>query len=269
MSKIILIGLDGLRLDVALAASPTLARLAAVGACTPMEMEPPTLSGPGWATLLTGTRYHDHGIVDNSFVGSRLWNHPDLLSLAFYADQRTTTFAAASWPPLVDPAGPGPVIFPRVEQQRAGKHRVLVRDGETYGYRQADAEIATLAQAALTLGGALGFVYLGGADEAGHLHGCMGPEYRAAIAELDRHVAGIVAAVELRAAAGEDWLIVVTTDHGHLDEGGHGGSSPAERASFTIAWRVGADVTDWPEELAPHELTRAILDRLTPGGSPH
>lgn len=265
MSRIALLGLDGLRLPIALECSPVLARLAALGVCTPMQMEVPTISGPGWASLLTGTRHAQHGIVDNTFVGSRLWHHPDVLSLAFYRDQRTTTFAAAAWPPLVDPTGPGPVIFPRVEQQRAGQHRVVVRDGETYGYRRTDAEIAVLAAAALTEAGPdLSFVYFCGADEAGHLFGSVGPEYRSAIADIDRHLTTLISILERRVTAGEDWLIVVTTDHGHRDEGGHGGDSPAERASFTIAWQVGSDgTTDWPARLAPHELAGALLDRLS------
>ena len=34
-------------------------------------------------------------------------------------DQSTTTFAAAGWPPLVDPIGHGPVIHERREQAKA------------------------------------------------------------------------------------------------------------------------------------------------------
>lgn len=33
----------------------------------------------------------------------------------------------------------------------------------------------------------------------------------------------------------EDWLIMITADHGHTDAGGHGGASAAERQTFLIA----------------------------------
>ncbi len=36
--------------------------------------------------------------------------------------------------------------------------------------------------------------------------------------------------------AGEDWTIVVVTDHGHLDRGGHGGREP----EVTTAWAAAA-----------------------------
>ncbi|WP_245204231.1 hypothetical protein [Kitasatospora sp. RG8] len=46
----------------------------------------------------------------------------------------------------------------------------------------------------------------------------------------------IVAAVRGRATYGqEDWLIMVTADHGHTDAGGHGGSTWSERQTFVIA----------------------------------
>ncbi len=118
-SKILLIGIDGLNLDTALENAPTLLALKEKGFFTPITIEPPTWSGPSWSTLLTGTKHSQHGVIDNSFTGHKLLHHPDLLSQAFYQDQSTTTFAAAGWPPLVDPIGHGPVIHERREQAKA------------------------------------------------------------------------------------------------------------------------------------------------------
>ena len=274
MTKICLVGIDGLRPDLAIdrpdPLAPTLARLAAEGSRTELEMEVPTISGPGWASLLTGTTHAQHGIQDNSFVGSRLWEYPDLLSRAFYKNQATRTFAASSWPPLVDPAGPsGPVIHPRLEQQYAGKHTVIVRDGETYGYQTQDADVTAWASADLAaFGREVYFVYLGEVDLASHVFGAIGPECAAAMRRVDGHLALLVAAVCARAEQGEDWLVVVVTDHGHLDEGGHGGDSAVERRSFTIARRFGPDQSlDWPKQLAPHQLVDTLL-AFVPAGTP-
>jgi hypothetical protein len=50
------------------------------------------------------------------------------------------------------------------------------------------------------------------------------------------HVGRLVAAVRNRPTYDrEDWLILVSTDHGHRDEGGHGGDSPEERTVFFLA----------------------------------
>jgi hypothetical protein len=45
-----------------------------------------------------------------------------------------------------------------------------------------------------------------------------------------------VAAIEARPTfEQEDWLILVSTDHGRREDGGHGGDTPEERTIFYIA----------------------------------
>lgn len=263
-TKILLVGIDGLILRTALDSgqAPTLTALKNAGHFTEMTMNAPTLSGPGWSTLLTGSTHDQHAVTNNYFVGHNLLNRPDLLSRAFYQDQSTTTFAAAGWPPLVDPSGIGPVIHERREQQRANRHRVISRDGETYGYRQIDAEIADAAVYAMEkFGPDVSFIYFCDADEAGHTHGVIGEHYVEAISRVDAHLSRLHAALTERAQKhGERWLLVLTTDHGHIDEGGHGNDSAQERASFVISVGIGRENPDWPNEFPPESLTPLLLD---------
>lgn len=263
-THLLLVGIDGLRLSIAQrpGVAPTIQRLISEGSLHRMEMEVPTWSGPGWSSILTGCRQAEHGVHDNSFVGHRLYQHPDLLSRAFYRDQTTRTFAAAGWPPLVAPDDLGPVIHQRREQQLGGLHHVIARDGETYGYLRADREVADATMAVLADGGGFdaGFVYFCGVDEAGHVYGLIGPEYPEAIGRVDAHLERLVDQVERRAAAGESWLVTVVTDHGHRDEGGHGGDTEAERASFALAWSPSGATPKWPEEIAPEALSGLLLD---------
>lgn len=263
-SKILLVGIDGLVLQTALTSdrAPTLSALKERGYFAQLTMDAPTYSGPGWSTLLTGSTHQEHAVFDNRFMGHNLLRRPDLLSRAFYQDQSTTTFAAAGWPPLVDPTGPGPVIHQRREQQLSFQHRVIMRDGETHGYRQVDAEIADISVYALSKFAAdISFIYFCGADEAGHTYGILGPEYLDAIARIDDHLHRLESAISDRVKKHkEEWLLVLTTDHGHLDEGGHGGESAQERASFLIATGVGRNNPKWPVELAPHDLVPLLLD---------
>lgn len=259
-SKILVIGIDGLNLDSALASSPSIAGLKDSAFFTELTMQAPTWSGPSWSTLLTGSTHDQHGVRDNSFNGHHLLHRPDLLSLAYFQDQSTTTFAAAGWPPLVDPAGLGPVIHERREQQKALLHRVIVRDGETYGYSVIDGEIFAASLYAIEKHGPdVSFVYFCGVDEAGHVFGSMGDEYKGAIARIDTYVENLVKAISTRATADEPWLVVITTDHGHLDAGGHGGDSPKERASFVLAKGFGRSNPSWPEKFGPEELTPLLL----------
>ena len=243
--KLLLIGVDGVRLDIVRKEghAPNINRILDEGASTEMTMEVPTTSGPGWSSLLTGTTHAQHGVTDNTFLGNRLYECPDFLSRVAIAHPTMRTAAASSWPPLVDPAGPGPVIATRNDQIISCHHRLVVRDGETYGYRLADSDIARFAVVSTLKDPAdASFVYLGEVDEAGHLYGGISKEYEAALSRVDAHVGAILDAVERRSAdhPDEDWLVCVTTDHGHLDEGGHGGADPVLRRSFFGALRLGA-----------------------------
>ncbi len=47
----------------------------------------------------------------------------------------------------------------------------------------------------------------------------------------------LLAAVRARPTyAQEDWLILVSTDHGRREDGGHGGDTPEERTIFYLAF---------------------------------
>lgn len=236
--KLLLIGLDGLRVDVALPGpfaadplfaepdhpadprfaateppaqvpempesaqecAPTLNRLASSGGTlVPVWMTPPTDSAPGWASLLTGTTHEQNNVWWNEFVGHRLAHTPDILSRVFFAEPRSRTFAAATWNALVDASGPGPVIHQRVDQQRGGQHQLFGASDFSEGCRSADRQVRTHASWVLNHEGPdASFVYFEGADEAGHRHGAASAEYRAAVAEIDEHVRYLVKAVSER-----------------------------------------------------------------------
>lgn len=262
-ANLMLIGIDGLNWDAAdQETAPTLRSLAADGTFATIEMQVPTLSGPGWATLLTGASPAQHGVVDNTMRGNVLALCPDILSRAFHQDSTTITFAAAGWPPLVDPNGVGPIIHHRAEQSSFGTHRVVSRDGETLGYKRVDAEIAAYAKAALRLPVCpnVSFIHFCDADETAHIYGATGYEYRDAIKQIDQYVADLVAGVQVRVTEhGERWIVAVTTDHGHRPEGGHGGDTPAERAAFLIVCGFGTNTPALPPQLEPTQLTPFLL----------
>lgn len=263
-SHVLLLGIDGCRWDIVAESGvgENLQRMEGEGTWHSMTMEVPTISAPGWASILTGSTHAEHGLRDNSCVGGRTWNCPDFLAQGYYRDQSTRTFAAAGWPVLVDPAGLAPIIHPRMEQQYAGLHRVVVRDGETYGYIRIDREIADFTLHAIREGSFdLGFCYACDVDDTGHVYGLMGDEYRDAIRRVDGHVGRILDAVTQRAAeCDEEWLVVVVTDHGHVDEGGHGGSSVRERESWVVKWSPSGKTPQWSAELEPQDIARLLVD---------
>ena len=264
--KILLIGIDGLILNRAISSgrAPTLSALRDDCYYTDLLIDMPTVSGPSWTTLLTGTTQDIHKVIDNDYINHNLANAPDLLTQASKKFPEITTYAAAGWPPLIDPNDVGPVIATRSEDQERGKHILFVRDGETNGYETVDPEVAAHAITTVrNIGPDVSFIYFCGADEAGHLTGTLYGSYFDAIERIDSLVSEILSSVRLRSKENaEEWLVVVTTDHGHRDEGGHGGDSAQERASFVIAHGIGTSHPSWPAQFKPDDLAELIVNSI-------
>jgi arylsulfatase A-like enzyme len=230
--KLLLIGVDGVRADIlAEVATPNLDRLAAVGSyTTESTTTTPSVSGPAWSSMLTGVWPEKHGVVSNDFTAPRYAEHPDFLSRIEAERPELTTVAIVDWPPLMELPGGRALVGPDVDVREA-------LDGYELGWAEADVRATELAGHHLRGSDpdAL-FVYLGNADETSHRTGSIGEEYRAAIAEADRQIGRIMKAVESRPDYGrEDWLVLVSTDHGRRTDGGHGGPSPEEMTTFLLA----------------------------------
>ena len=257
--KVLLVGIDGLMLHRAISSgrAKTLAKLKNDSFFIDTVVDMPTISGPSWSTLLTGKRQDVHKVIDNHFVDHNLEAAPDFLTQALKKNSNLITYAAAGWPPLIDPEDIGPVIA-------AGNHLRFARDGETNGYFKIDHEVKTHALETLSnLAPDLSFVYFCEADEAGHKHGTLAGPYFDAIERIDGYLSELHQVLLKRNEVhAEEWLLVVITDHGHRDEGGHGQDSPQERASFILAHSIGGPHPNWPNDMQPHHLTERLLEHL-------
>ena len=241
---VLVVGVDGVRFDfLAADGTPSVWALGQAGflAPVPVDEATPTWSGPCWATIATGAGVAGHGITGNDLTGHRLAEHPDFVTLATRAGL-PTLLAVSGWPPLALPADGGPLFAEATWREfTAVPETSLASDaaGEA-GLAAWDAadEATTAAAAAILAADAprVSFVYLGAVDFAGHASGS-GAAYRAALRAADQRVGRLVAAVRSRPSGPEaNWTIVVVTDHGHLDEGGHGGREP----EVATAWAASA-----------------------------
>jgi predicted AlkP superfamily pyrophosphatase or phosphodiesterase len=230
--KVLVIGLDGVRPDVlAEVSTPNIDALIAGGAFNGrVETQAQTVSGPGWSSILTGVWPEKHKVTSNDFSGNDYASYPDFLTRLEQIDAAFTTFAVVDWLPLGSEASGGPLISDEIDAK-------LTFDGDEIGYAAADSQ--SVAAAIRFLGNQdpdAAFVYIGYPDIAGHEHGGRSPEYNASIALADAQVGQLLQGVRARPTfAQEDWLILVTTDHGHRDEGGHGGLTPEEKTVFYLA----------------------------------
>ena len=241
--KVLLIGIDGVRPDVlAEVPTPNIDALAAAGWYTAeARTTTPSVSGPSWSSMLTGVWPGKHGVTNNNFTGRNYAQYPSFLTRVELVRPELATFAALDWLPLAQlPDDPGPVLPPAIDTR-------VTFDGYEHGWAEADGMVTEVAVAHLREADpdAL-FVYLGNPDETSHRHGSIGTEYRDAIALSDRHVGMLIEAVRARPThADEDWLVLISTDHGRRPDGGHGGDSPEEMTIFILA--SGPATTDWPE----------------------
>lgn len=251
--KVLIIGLDGIRIDIlAEADTPNIDRLIAEGFFSDRaRTNVRTVSGPGWSSMLIGARTDKHLVNSNNFTGNDYATYPEFLTRLERIDPEFETFAVVDWAPLGTTASGGPLFSDAIDE-------LLFFDGGEQGYGRADSLSVDAAADRLTNRDIdAAFVYIGDTDEVAHATSTYAPEYKAAIEVADVLVGRLVAAIEARPTyADEDWLILICTDHGRNDAGGHGGDSDKERTIFFLAH--GPSVVREPIETPPNIVDVAV-----------
>ncbi len=232
---VLVIGIDGVRFDLlGPDATPSIWDFGRGGFLIPVPIDEatPTWSGPCWATIATGRSVAEHGIAGNDLTGHRLAEYPDFVTLATQAGL-PTLLTISGWPPLALAEDGGPLFA-----EATRREFVPVTELSLAAWDTADETATALTEEALAGPDVprLSFVYLGAVDITGHATGA-GPAYRAAARAADQRAGRLLAAVRSRPAYDEEgWTVVIVTDHGHLDGGGHGGREP----EVATAWAAGA-----------------------------
>ncbi|NUT40080.1 MAG: phosphodiesterase, partial [Thermoactinospora sp.] len=212
-----------------------------------------TDSGPGWSSIATGVWPDKHGVADNGFAGADYDAYPDFLTRAKRADPSLTTYAIFSWAALAEHGAFGAEIDERV-----------VYDGYADGFGACDKKIADAAERHLLHEDPdASFVYFGDTDEIAHDLGPLCEEYTAALLLQDEFLGRLLTSVRNRPSyAAERWTVVVTTDHGHVDAGGHGGTSDEERTVFVIVAELDRDRPADLGEPRLVDVAPTVLQRL-------
>ena len=252
--KVLLIGLDGIRVDIlAEAHTPNIDRLIANGFFSDRaQTKVRTVSGPGWSSMLIGARTDKHLVNSNDFTGNDYATYPDFLTRLEQVNPEFNTFAVVDWAPLGTTASGGPLISDAIDE------KLFFDPEEEDGYGRADSlSVAAAVERLANQDIDAAFVYIGDTDEVGHATSSLAPEYRTAVEAADVLVGRLIAAVEERSTfADEDWLILMCTDHGRRDDGGHGGESEKERTIFFLA--SGPSVVKGSPDLAPNIVDVAV-----------
>jgi hypothetical protein len=205
-----------------------------------------TISGPSWSTVLTGAWDNKTGVINNLFNPEPYRQWPTAINLIEYSKPAVKTAVIADWPYINDIAG-------------AGGYPADVNEFVVFTNTWEDTD-DVVADKTIALIGATNpdestfvFSYQVAVDEAGHLHGGGSTQYRDALINTSENIARILAAVDEWESTntGEQWTVIITTDHGHQQSQGfgHGFQSPNETSSFVIFDLEGDDGNDGKQNL--------------------
>jgi hypothetical protein len=244
--KLVFIILDGIPYDVIRdVETPHIDRIAAAGGFSKAYVggerggysETPTVSAVGYNSLLTGTWVHKHNVTGNSIQNPNYnyWTifrylreaRPDahLAIFSSWEDNRTKLIGEG-----LEATG-----YLQMDYSFDGFELDTIAFPHDMGKRYISAIDAHVVDEATRYiddhGPDLSWVYLEYPDDMGHQFGDS-PQFFDAVREVDRQAGQIYDAVLARMEQkGEDWMILVTTDHGRrLPDGrDHGGQSDRER----------------------------------------
>jgi Ca2+-binding RTX toxin-like protein len=222
-----------------------------VGGMAGTSSQQPTVSGPGWSTLLSGVWVDQHGIPSNN-------NQPinaDVDSLFERIDAAIPDAKIASivnWSPI----NTGHFAL---EAGFLGDPAII--DFEMHGISDADVT-ATVVDLIQTKAPDFTFLHLDSPDGVGHDQG-FGPAYDQSLITASDQVGQILDAVAAREAANpdEDWLVIVSTDHGREAIGGfnHGAQTESERRTFVASNK---ELATFDAPVPATSVVSTILDHL-------
>jgi hypothetical protein len=260
LRHVLVIGVDGVRFDLlGPEVTPVIWGFGAAGFLGPVPVDEttPTWSGPCWATIATGTGVDGHGITGNDLTGHRLAEHPDFVTVATRAGV-PTLLAVSGWPPLALAEDGGPLFAEATRREFVAPSEVSLE-----AWDAADEAVTALAASILAREAPrLSFVYLGAVDVVGHVLGA-GSAYREAARAADERVGRLLFAVQSRpSVADEAWTTVVVTDHGHLDQGGHGGREPEVATAWAAAAGPGIQPGDRALITSQEQVAPLVLAAL-------
>ena len=268
--KTLFVVVDGIPADViervstpgidAVAATGSYQR-AYVGGEIGMPTESPTVSAVGYMSLLTGTWSNKHNVRANYGIEPNyaFW---DIFRVAKYQARAITTGLFSTWTD-------NRTILMGDGLEAAGGYKFdFVADGfekdpsfapaldDVERIQAVDLQVTTLAAKTLLESAPdLSWVYLQHTDDIGHRDGDS-PSMDFAVRWVDARVSELWGAVQARSQqfVGEDWLVIITTDHGRTSSNGkgHGGQSDRERTIWIAS--------NSPRMVSPAERSAAIVD---------
>lgn len=240
VKKAVIIGYDGCRADILNekqnngAISYLLGNGASInltycgGVNYPAENTQDTSTAPGWCSMITGVWADEHGITGND-ITKKVEPKTLLTSLVEDGTIESSSFITR-WKGHFSRDNATYLD----EKSYCEKNNINVK----FELRKNNEDVHTGAVAEITSADCADFVFIiyEDTDSAGHDYGFTynNPKYKEAFSREDVYGYDVIKAIEARETYNtEDWLIIVTSDHGGFGTG-HGNASIQERMTFVV-----------------------------------
>ena len=217
-NKVLFIGIDGCRGDALLQAdTPNLQGLMDNGTWSIDGLNiPPTWSGTGWSSMLTGVWPAKHNVTNNSFTDPNFVDYPHFFNHIENSNSALQTESIVHWGPInseiLDLTDYEEIVGTDEEVKNSGIDRLQNHNPDIL------------------------FLHFDDVDHTGHNNG-FSPDvlpYIESIETVDQQIGEVLTALANRPTySSENWLILVSTDHGG-NLSGHGGYSLEEQTVFLI-----------------------------------
>lgn len=249
--KAVFILLDGIPADVVeRVPTPALDAIAAAGGYARAHVggerggpsETRTVSAPGYMSLITGTWGNKHNVHGNSNQSPN-YDYWNIFRIVETAEPARHTALFSTWTDnrtvLIGLGRPDAGDF-QIDHVADGFELdtlTFPHDPASRHILAIDVRVTALAAAHIAAEGPdLTWVYLQHTDDVSHAFGDS-ESFHAAVQQADSMIGRMWEAVQQRQALGEDWMIVVTTDHGRDPRTGrgHGGQSERERTIWIVS----------------------------------
>ena len=202
----------------------------------------PTISAVGYNSLLTGTWFNKHNVQGND-ISEPNYHYPTIFRCFKETFPARKTAIFSSWldnrTKLVGDKLPSTGNIP-VDIHYDGLELDTTQfphDAQKAYMERIDESVARhAAQSIRDEAPDLSWVYQEYTDDMGHMYGDS-PEFARAVTLADQKVGYIWQAIQYRQQHfNEEWLLIVTTDHGRDAQTGknHGGQSDRERSSWIV-----------------------------------
>jgi len=202
--------------------------------------ETPTISAVGYNSLLTGTWLNKHNVPDNDIKDPN-YNYQTIFRLFKEQYPAKKIGVYSSWTDnRTKLIGEGLKQTGNLKMDYKADgfelDTVHFKHKGDYMHRIDEEVVAQASNSVKTVAPDLSWIYLEYTDDMGHAHGDS-PEFYDAVKMMDAQVGKVYEAINYRKKKfNEDWLLIITTDHGRSEANGrgHGGQSDRQRNTWLV-----------------------------------